>query len=152
MQPSRSDTPPKISYATAVAHALNTLPEDSKDLTVAYLSYLKDRNVYWVALKPPGRENAFLRLEHTQIFVDGDTGDIRCVRSYESGTAGDKFMDWQLPLHTGQVLGLSGRILVCFAGFVVLALSITGVIMWWKKLQARRVSKPERGRRSAFAR
>lgn len=137
-QPPRSDAPPRITYATAVSHALGALPEESRDLTVAYLSYVKDRNVYWVALKPPGRENAFLRLEHTQVFVDGDTGDIRRMRSYEAGKAGDKFMDWQFPLHTGQILGLPGRILICLAGVLVLVLSITGVIVWWRKLQARR--------------
>jgi uncharacterized iron-regulated membrane protein len=142
----RSDVRPKITYATAVAHALGALPEESKDLTVSYLSYLKESNVYWVALQPPRRENAFLRLEQTQILVDGDTGGIRRMRSYESGKGGDKFMDWQFPLHTGQILGLPGRIVICLSGFVILALSVTGVIVWWKKLWARRVSKASRKR------
>jgi uncharacterized iron-regulated membrane protein len=52
------------------------------------------------------------------------------------GTRGDVFMQWLLPLHTGNIIGLPGRILVCLLGLAVALLSVTGVVIWARKRRA----------------
>jgi uncharacterized iron-regulated membrane protein len=46
----------------------------------------------------------------------------------------------QFPLHSGRILGLPGRILISFMGVVVAMLSVTGVIVWWRKRASKRVA------------
>ena len=43
------------------------------------------------------------------------------------------FLRPQFPLHSGQVAGFPGRIILCLTGFVIAVLSSTGVVIWWKK-------------------
>jgi uncharacterized iron-regulated membrane protein len=40
-------------------------------------------------------------------------------------------------VHSGRILGLPGRILISFMGLVVAMLSVTGVVIWWRKRAAR---------------
>ncbi|MGQ3072742.1 MAG: PepSY-associated TM helix domain-containing protein [Ferrovibrionaceae bacterium] len=54
------------------------------------------------------------------------------------GTAADIFLDLQLPLHSGRIAGLPGRIAVCLAGIGIAVLTVTGVIIWWRKRPVRR--------------
>ena len=91
-------------------------------------------------MNPVGKESGFFQFEYANVYNDADTGTVGAIKTYGSGGRGDKFLDWQLPLHTGQIFGLPGRILICLSGFVVIALSVTGVVIWWKKRSARRAS------------
>ncbi len=54
-------------------------------------------------------------------------------------------MQFQFPIHSGQILGLPGRILIAVMGVVIAGLSVTGVYIWWKK----RVGRVARGRKAA---
>jgi len=56
------------------------------------------------------------------------------------GSAGDVFLQAQYPLHSGRILGLTGRIVVSVTGLVV-AMSVTGVLIWLKKRRAAAVRK-----------
>lgn len=127
---------PRISYVEALARARAALPPANRDSAVGYLSYLPGKHAYWVAMEPPGKRNAFLELEYAQVFLDAETGRVLHRQTYAGGTAADKFMDWQFPLHSGQAFGLTGRLLVAFSGLLVVVLSITGIVIWWKKRRA----------------
>jgi uncharacterized iron-regulated membrane protein len=54
------------------------------------------------------------------------------------GTAGDLALNLPLPLHSGRIAGMPGRIAIAIAGVVVAMLGITGTIIWWKKRAGRR--------------
>ena len=56
---------------------------------------------------------------------------------YQAGL-GDIFAQAQLPLHSGQILGMPTRILIFLAGLATAGLSITGIIIWARKRTARR--------------
>jgi uncharacterized iron-regulated membrane protein len=47
-------------------------------------------------------------------------------------------MQAQFPLHSGRILGVGGRILISCVGVMVAVLSATGLLIWLKKLNARR--------------
>jgi len=53
------------------------------------------------------------------------------------GTAGDAILRAMYPLHSGQIIGLPGRVLVCLTGLIVASLSVTGVVIWARKRKAR---------------
>lgn len=71
------------------------------------------------------------------IFVDGRSGGLAGGRVPWEGTAADVFMQLQFPLHSGRIAGVPGRILLSIMGIVVAMLSLTGIIIWLKKRQAR---------------
>ncbi len=54
------------------------------------------------------------------------------------GSGADVFLDLQLPLHSGRIAGLPGRIAICLAGIGITVLTVTGVIIWWRKRPKRR--------------
>lgn len=58
-----------------------------------------------------------------------------------TGTAADTFVQLQFPLHSGQIIGLPGRILISLTGLVVAVLSVTGVLIWARKCKSARAAK-----------
>ncbi len=80
---------------------------------------------------------------HKAVYLDSRTGELMGDWIPWRGTAADLFVQAQFPLHSGRILGLPGRILISVMGVVIAMLSITGVVIWYKKLKAR---KARRGR------
>jgi uncharacterized iron-regulated membrane protein len=50
----------------------------------------------------------------------------------------------QFPLHSGQIAGLPGRIVIAATGIVTAMLSITGVVIWFRKRCAHVLRHPRR--------
>lgn len=80
------------------------------------------------------------------LYLSGDTATVLSAVVPGQGSAGDIFMQLQFPIHSGQILGLPGRILIAVMGVVIAGLSVTGVYIWWKK----RVGRVARGRKAAL--
>jgi uncharacterized iron-regulated membrane protein len=72
----------------------------------------------------------------TTVQYSGQFLQVRDPFKFNAGTA---FVNLQLPLHNGEILGTTGRILVIIVGFAPLLLMITGVIQWLKKRKAKRI-------------
>lgn len=70
------------------------------------------------------------------VWVDPRNGNVLAVRRWDALSSGDVFLDWQIPLHNGEVFGMVGRIVVFVAGFVPLLLFITGLRIWLLKRRA----------------
>lgn len=78
------------------------------------------------------------------VYVDAFSGEILDVRDpLTRRTAGETFLDWQWPLHSGKAFGWTGRILVLICGLACPVLFVTGVIRWLQKRRAAR-SRPIR--------
>jgi uncharacterized iron-regulated membrane protein len=75
----------------------------------------------------------------TMIWIDQYSGKVLKIRDPHQFNAGSAFINLQLPLHNGEILGQTGRILVLIVGFAPLLLMITGVIHWLKKRHSNRV-------------
>lgn len=71
------------------------------------------------------------------VYLDDSTGEVLRVDGPGAGTPGDDVLRLQFPLHSGQVAGLPGRIVVALLGATTAMLSITGVLIWWSKRRAR---------------
>jgi uncharacterized iron-regulated membrane protein len=70
--------------------------------------------------------------------VDQYSGRILRVQDPHDYTAGERFLEWQFPLHTGEAFGDPGRALICAMGFVPALLYATGITRWLQKRRARR--------------
>lgn len=71
------------------------------------------------------------------LYVEATTGAVLGEEVPGNGTIGDVIVRTQFPIHSGRILGLPGRILVSLAGLVVVLLSATGVVIWYRKTRAR---------------
>lgn len=86
----------------------------------------------------------------TNVTFDADTGALRKASwpGSSSEKTGDVITRWLVWLHMAAVFGLPMKIFVCVMGFVITTLSITGVYIWLKKRNARKLqSKRDAQRR-----
>ena len=75
----------------------------------------------------------------TIIWLDQYSGQFLKVRDPKKFNAGNAFINLQLPLHNGEILGTPGRLMVLITGLAPLLLMITGVIHWLKKRKAKKI-------------
>jgi len=104
---------------------------------VGALFYSKEYGIYGAGFFAPGGDHGAAGVGPPYLYYDSADGRLLGDRQPWKGTAADIFVQAQFPLHSGRILGLPGRILISFVGIVVAALSVTGVVIWWKKRKAR---------------
>ncbi|MEQ1636479.1 MAG: PepSY-associated TM helix domain-containing protein [Methylococcales bacterium] len=80
------------------------------------------------------------RFPKTTLWIDQYSGKVLDIRNPVNNSAGDTFLNWLHPLHSGEIAGMAGRWLVLVSGFVPLMLFITGVIRWLQKRRAKRLA------------
>jgi uncharacterized iron-regulated membrane protein len=66
-------------------------------------------------------------------WVDRRSGTLLAAQSTASEPAGSRLLGWILPVHTGEWLGLPGRLLMLLTGLSILALTISGVASTFMK-------------------
>ncbi len=76
-------------------------------------------------------------MPHKRLFYDAGDGRFIGMRKPWKGSGADIFIQAQFPVHSGRILGLPGRIMISAMGIVVAILSVTGVVVWWRKRSAR---------------
>ncbi len=69
----------------------------------------------------------------TTVWIDRWSGQIREVRDPKSFSAGQTFITWMWPLHTGEALGQWGRLAWFLAGQSLFILYVTGLLRWLNK-------------------
>lgn len=67
------------------------------------------------------------------VWVDQYSGEIIKIKSPDTMSAGETFVNWQFPLHTGEAFGMAGRLLVFVSGIATMLLVVTGFIIWYRK-------------------
>ena len=111
----------------------------SEEITPQRLFLPADVNgVYMATARQP---TEFTSNGKTLVWVDQYSGDIIEVRDPHKLAAGDAFINLQLPLHNGEILGQPGQILVLIVGFAPLIMLITGVIVWLNKRRAKKFER-----------
>lgn len=89
------------------------------------------------------------RLGDTLVWVDPATGDFLFERSTHSRTAGESFMHWLFPLHSGTAFGAPGMIAMCATGMAPLLLIATGLWVWLRKRRAAKIELRRQGKGKA---
>lgn len=95
--------------------------------------YAANYGIYGVGFFKPGHDHGDGGLGNPWLYFDAETGQLLQASVPGKGSWGDIFLQAQFPLHSGRILGLSGRILISITGLLITLLSITGIIIWWRK-------------------
>jgi uncharacterized iron-regulated membrane protein len=130
---------PKVPFADIVQRAGAEGRRRNWDAPVGSVFYSQEFGIYMVSMYKPGDDHGSGGVGPALLYYDGVDGRQLGERQPWKGTAADIFVQAQFPLHSGRILGLPGRILISFMGIVVAMLSVTGVIIWWRKRASRRV-------------
>jgi uncharacterized iron-regulated membrane protein len=128
---------PHIGYAQVIAEARQVASGRGWNMPVGAAYYVPAWGIYGVQFYEQGDGHGAGGVGHHELYFDGVDGRMLGDRQPWRGTAADLFVQAQFPLHSGRILGLPGRILISLLGLVVATLSVTGVVIWWKKRRAR---------------
>ena len=81
-----------------------------------------------------------------QIWLDGYTAEPLGTYEAAANPPGNGFIDWMLPIHSGEFLGTPGRWLFLFEALALASFGITGFWMWLarRRLQAMASALPVR--------
>ena len=136
-RPQTEERSPIITPDQAVAAARELRP-DSTVVSIGLPNGPKGN--YRITMREPGDP---LQNEggSTAILINPHSGEIQRHIDPSTRTAGDDFLAWLRPLHTGEALGIGGRVVVCIVGLLPPLLVITGTLMWLRQ----RRTKPSVG-------
>lgn len=101
------------------------------------IGYDRSAGLYTVQFFEPEDEHGAGGVGPRALYLDGQDGRVLGAHEPWQGTAADIFVQAQFPVHSGRILGLPGRVLVSALGLVVAMLSVTGVVIWWRKRRGR---------------
>jgi len=96
--------------------------------------------LWGVGFYEPGFSHGDGGLGNPWLYFDSRTGEPAGADIPGTGSAGDLFMQSMFPLHSGRILGVTGRALMSAMGVLIAMLSVTGVLIWWRKHIARQQS------------
>ncbi|MDZ7651865.1 MAG: PepSY-associated TM helix domain-containing protein [Burkholderiaceae bacterium] len=88
-------------------------------------------------LRAPGDE---YRLGDTIAWVHPGSGEILVERSDRTRTAGETFMHWLFPLHSGSAFGPVGMLAMFVTGLAPMLLVGTGLWVWLRKRRGERIA------------
>jgi len=104
--------------------------------------------LHWIFL-PQGRDGVYVVGEqedeepnrwatYRNVTIDQYSGEILYVQDRAKFSAGERFLEWQYPLHCGEAFGDAGRAFIFALGFVPLILYVTGFMRWRQKRRVRK--------------
>lgn len=125
------DTGRAHARALEQAHGFRVLGED-------ILNYDPHKGIFRLRLRTDRDRNTEWGL--TPLFFDARTGELIGITLPTGAAAGDTVTHWLQTLHTGHVWGLPYRLLLTLVGLAVAVLSVTGVVIYLQRRQARRLS------------
>jgi len=124
---------PKLGYAAIIDRAVDEAKKRGWPEPVGDVFYAENFGIYGVRFFHPGDDHGEAGVGPPALYFDGHDGRYLGDRQPWVGTAADIFVQAQFPLHSGRILGIPGRIIVSVMGLGTAVLSITGVIIWWRK-------------------
>lgn len=139
-QPPEKPVEPTLSRDDAIALARNEAAKRGWTAPVGGLFYAPAFGVYGIGFFAPGNDHGDGGLGNNWLYFDGRTGKPAGDFVPGSGTAGDIFLQAQFPLHSGRIIGTTGRVMISIMGALVAMLSVTGVLIWARKRKARRAA------------
>ena len=143
--PARPAGTPLVGWDAALRQASDLAQRGGLAYRPATLRHFADRQLYEVGFTPTGAD-AYPGLGPISYLIDDRTGALVFIDDPWADSAGQKVLRALYPLHSGQVGGLATRLFVCLLGLATVEMAVTGLIIWWKKRQARLASRRRTGR------
>jgi uncharacterized iron-regulated membrane protein len=142
--PPSNSLQPKLNWQDALKVAKEFMAKQALDnhfqiIREDNLSYDSNLNTYQYQVKSSLDSSKWAT---TKIIFDGNSGTL--VKTAWPGShekLGDVITRWLIWLHMAVVFGIAMQIFVCMFGLVIVVITITGIVIWWKKRKARVFSK-----------
>lgn len=71
---------------------------------------------------------------HSTVSVDQYSGNVLQVHNFLTDSLGYRWIRFNRSIHTGDIWGLAGHIIVSLSSLLLVAMAITGLVIWWRKL------------------
>ncbi|MCC5796809.1 MAG: PepSY domain-containing protein [Methylophaga sp.] len=127
---------------TARSEAVLSLDEIQKIAEAAF----PEARMRWIQTPGDSDEVFFVRMQQvsepgrrfpkTLLWIDPYTGETLHRSDPNKAGAGNTFMNWLHPLHSGEAFGLAGRTVIALSGFLPTILLASGFLRWRQKRRA----------------
>ena len=97
-----------------------------------WIEWRRNENSYHVGFEYLST-NVIDNTHRHELSINAQNSAVMVIKDPSARGAGDAFIDFQFPLHSGRFLGLPGRIIICMTGLVTAVLALTGVWIWVKR-------------------
>jgi uncharacterized iron-regulated membrane protein len=128
---------PKLGFADAVRVAQAEAARRGFEYPPSGIYYGGNYAFYNVSFFDITNEAGAMGMGLSNLYIDAMDGRVLGEYRPWHGTTADIFVQLQLPLHSGRIMGMPGRILMSLMGVMVAMLSVTGLIIWGRKRRAR---------------
>ncbi len=128
--PANPATGRPVGFAQASAAAVAAIP--GSRFVGTTLPSTEDASYYaWV--RAPGELYRKDGYGSSLVIINANDGSVRGAWPATQASAAQAFIGSFYPLHTGEALGLTGRIFVLGIGVWLVATIILGLLLWWRK-------------------
>ncbi len=124
---------PKVGYGLVIESAVRVAQTHGWSEPIGDVFYSEAFGIYGVRFYDLGDDHGVAGVGPPELYFDANDGRYLGERQPWKETVADIFVQAQFPLHSGRILGLPGRILVSIMGLGTAILSVTGVVIWWRK-------------------
>jgi uncharacterized iron-regulated membrane protein len=114
-----------VGFARAAGAAMRAL--DARSLTMVAFPDEKDATYRLRVLAPGERRRAY---GTSMVLVAAADGKVRGIFPASSAPRGKAFVDALYAIHTGEILGLGGRLLALCAALWLATMTILGLMLW----------------------
>lgn len=135
--PPQQAVEPQIHAAQAIALAQQQARQRGITAPAGGLLLSTEFGVWGVGFFDADNSHGDGGLGNPWLYVDARTGAAAGAHVPGTGSAGDLFLQSMFPLHSGRILGVTGRVLISLMGLLIAMLSVTGVLLWARKRAAR---------------
>ena len=103
-----------------------------------------------VLVSPPGKEprgwavasDAADRPLRAQAVVDGETGAILARKDFAQRHWIDRAVGYGIATHEGQLFGLANQLMITATALMLMTLSVSGAILWWRRRPSGKLGAP----------
>lgn len=127
-KPAQIPGPAAVTLDQAMDTARRTIP--SAPIEIALLPQ-NSKGAYEFIMRVPEETSGS---PHSTVAVDPHTGQVLQVRNFLTDSQGFRWIRFNRSIHTGDIWGLPGHILVSLSSLLLVAMVITGIVIWLKKL------------------
>lgn len=124
---------PIVAYGPILDRARAEAAQRGWQVPIGDIFYSDEFGIYGVQFFHPGDDHGSAGVGPPAMYFDAADGRYLADRQPWKGTVADIFVQAQFPMHSGRILGLPGRIIISIMGVGTALLSMTGVVIWWRK-------------------
>jgi uncharacterized iron-regulated membrane protein len=92
---------------------------------------LRSTGSYTVLMRVPEETSEAV---HSSVTIDQYSGKVLAVRNYQTESPGYRWIRFNRSIHTGDIFGLASHIIFSLSSLALVAMVISGFVIWWKKL------------------